>query len=99
MGDAPREDALPPLLFEVRIHRQQLPPAAEHTAGIGFDDEPARDHVDEIVVGSVSVDDDDFLEAVIGKALADVEAVLNEMFVMDVEGSWKTIDTWLPLMS
>ena len=73
------------MLVEVGVDLEQLPPGAESAAGIGLDDGAAGDHIDEVVVGAVAVDDDHLLEAVIGQTLGNAEDVLDKVLVVDVE--------------
>ena len=75
MGATAGEYAVAPLFGELGIDLEQLPPGAEGTTGVGFDNGAARDHVDQVVVGAVAVEQDDFFEAMIGQAFGDIKDV------------------------
>ena len=84
MRTATREYAVAPFLVEVRVYFKQLPPAAEYATRICFHVYASGHHVDKVVVGPVSVDEDDFFKTVVSQGFAYIQNILDEMFVMNV---------------
>ena len=53
--------------------------------GTGFERRPPGDDVDQRLVAAMAVDDQDFLETVVGDALSDVQAESDEYLGLDVD--------------
>src|SRR5262245_55963356 len=92
MGTAPGKLAVAPALVEVFLHGQKLPPGEEHTFGIRLKIPAAGHQVEIRHVRTVTVQENDLLEAVVGQRLEDIEHALDEMLVMAVHGAGKIHD-------
>ena len=73
MRTAAGELALSPAGKKVGVDSQQAPPAQRGTLGIGFEIRPACCQVENGGIRSVTVEQQDLLEAVVGEAFADID--------------------------
>ena len=80
---------LSPARQEVLVDGEQVPPGDEDALGVRFQVGSARHEVQVGHVGAVSVEQDDFLEAVVGEGFRYVEDVMDEMFEVVVDGARK----------
>src|SRR5438093_2737118 len=81
--------ALPPAWQELLVHREQVPPPAQDAFRIGFQVRAARDQVEVWHVGTMSVEQQDFLEAVVSQRFRDVEDMVDEVIIVIVYGAGK----------
>src|SRR5262249_51421127 len=68
------------------------PPSRQNALRVGLEVRAARHQIEIGHVGTVPVEQDDFLEAVVGERFGDVEHVVDEMLEMIVNRSWKIHD-------
>lgn len=92
MGTAAGELALPPAGQEFLVDRQEVPPAGEDAFRIGFDIGTPGHEIKVRHVGTVAIQQNDLLEAVVGQRFRDVEDVVHEMFKVVVDRPRKVHD-------
>src|SRR5437762_2632458 len=78
--------ALAPARQEFLVNREQTPPRAKDAFGVGLEVGAPGDQVEAWHVGTMAVEQQDFLEAVVSQRFCDVEDVMDEMFVVIVNG-------------
>ena len=84
--------ALPPRRIELLVDGHQAPPAKRAALRIRFQVDSPRCQVKVWPVGAVTVEQNDFLEPVVGEALAHVQNHANKMLIVDVDRPWKIHD-------